>query len=39
MNVANNPRCMFCDTENETIVHFFVIVKKLENCGTNSQSG
>ena len=39
MNLVNNPRCTFCDTETETIVHFFVIVKKLENCGTNSQSG
>ena len=39
MNIANNPRCTFCDTENEKFVHFFAIVKKLENCGTNSQSG
>ena len=28
MNTVNSPRCTFCDTEIETIVHFFVIVKK-----------
>ena len=40
MNMVNNPRCTFCISENETIVHLFAIVKKkLENCGINSQSG
>ena len=38
-NIFNNPRCTFCDTENETIVHFFCYCKILDNCGTNSQSG
>ena len=40
MNIVNNPRCTFCDTENETIVHFLCnCKKKLDNCETNSQSG
>ena len=25
MNIANNLRCTFCDTENETIVHFLLL--------------
>ena len=28
MNIVNNPRCTFCDTENETIVHFFCYCEK-----------
>ena len=28
MNIVNNLRCTFCDTENETIVNFFCYCKK-----------
>ena len=28
INIVNNPRCTFCNTENETIVHFFCYCEK-----------
>ena len=37
MNIVNNLRCTFCNTENEKIVHFLCYCKNLENCGTNSK--